>query len=160
VPEFPVSSEGIRPARPLRPLPRSLAPPARARRPSLRMRSNGSVHPPHAVILRQRSPWQSQGLPTKDLCTSLTPQKRGVPHPSAFLALGWERRTPSCFQPSSVIPSAARSSARRRSCGVEGPAFLRTPDSNHPAASPARGEITGLSTPGTNSQASPFPPSR
>ena len=28
-----------------------------------------NVRPPHAVILRQRSPWQSQGLPTKDLCT-------------------------------------------------------------------------------------------
>jgi hypothetical protein len=40
-----------------------------------------------AVILRQRSPWQSQGLPTKDLCTPQAAQKRGVPHLSR-LSLG------------------------------------------------------------------------
>jgi hypothetical protein len=76
----------------------------------------------------------------------------------------WERRNSTTAELhrssnlSSVIPSAARSSARGRSCGVEGPAFLPTLGSNHPAASPSRGQIAGLSTPGTDSRASPFPP--
>jgi len=62
--------------------------------------------PPHAVILRQRSPWQSQGLPTKDPCTPPTPREtKGCPIFRAFCER-WERRTPqpTCFQPQLCHP--------------------------------------------------------
>jgi hypothetical protein len=36
-------------------------------------------HPPHAVILRKRRPSQSEGLPTKDLCTPFA-------HPNSWVA--------------------------------------------------------------------------
>jgi PD-(D/E)XK endonuclease len=65
--------KGYPAARHLGPLPRSLAPPARTRRPSLRMRWKGRVTLAAAVVLRQRSPRQSQGLPTKHLCTPQAP---------------------------------------------------------------------------------------
>src|SRR5208337_750825 len=60
--------------------------------------------PQKAVILRQRSPWQSQGPPTKDLRTPpIPPQKRGAP-PFAPFAKGGSvelhnRWPPSCSQP-------------------------------------------------------------
>jgi hypothetical protein len=47
--------------------------------------SNGCVRIPRSVILRQRSPWQSQGLPTKDLCTpQAVPETRGAPSFAPF----------------------------------------------------------------------------
>src|SRR5580704_17541657 len=39
----------------------------------------------NVVILSQRSAWQSQGLPTKDLCTPPAEHERGVPHLSRSL---------------------------------------------------------------------------
>ncbi len=38
-----------------------------------------AVPRPAAVILRQRSPWQSQGFPTKELCTCRQHKEEGCP---------------------------------------------------------------------------------
>jgi hypothetical protein len=125
--------------------------------------SNGRIRPRNAVILRQRSPWQSQGLPTKDPCTLLTPpQTRDAPSFASF-AKGGRRQTP---QPTHSIvlqrqlchPERRKIVRPRTILRSRGTCFLPTPDSNHSAASPSHGQIAGLSTPGTNSQASPFPP--
>jgi hypothetical protein len=56
------------------------------------MRSKGAVQPPHAVMLRQRSPWQSQGLPAKDLGTLSAQQRTSSDHPGAFFTLEWEAK--------------------------------------------------------------------
>jgi hypothetical protein len=65
--------------------------------------SNACVRPPHAVILSQRSPRQSQGLPTEDLCTlPKQPRTRGAPSFASFAKGGsielHNRRVSSCFR--------------------------------------------------------------
>jgi hypothetical protein len=105
--------------------------PARNEKGILRMILSGrvahpSLHNPPA-ILRQRSPWQSQGLPSKDLCTSQAPpETRGAPSFALFAKGGSvELNKRRASNPNSVIPSEERSSARGRSYAVEGPGVCR-----------------------------------
>jgi hypothetical protein len=82
-----------------------------------------------AVILRQRSPWQSQGLPTKDLCTPrLPPAWRGRSRPRDLEGHGFSHAatTPILIQaPGTIRPSreAAKEYSPRRKpwgkCGTQ-----------------------------------------
>ncbi len=54
----------------------------------------------NVVILSQRSAWQSQGLPTKDLRTPPTVDRRGVPHLSRPL-----RKVGASNSTSGVLPT-------------------------------------------------------
>jgi hypothetical protein len=77
------------------------------------MRSKVAFALENAVIPRQRSPWQTQGLPTKDLCTPPTPPKtRGAPSFAIFAKGGsvelHDIRTLSCFLPLRCHPERSK----------------------------------------------------
>src|SRR5580704_12191726 len=68
----------------------------------------------NVVILSQRSAWQSQGLPTKDLCTPPAEHERGVPH------LSWAEAYGLCHQPISESRNHQRFACHHSAIAVSG----------------------------------------
>jgi hypothetical protein len=87
---------------------------------------------------------------------------RGAPSFASFAKCGsfelHDIRIPSFFQPLLCHPERSKIVRSRTILCSRGTCFLPMLGSNHPAASPSRGQTAGLSIPGANSRASPFPP--